>query len=147
LKISLAGILGGLISLGIGCFFLAGSWGIYLEHTRIQKYSAHASGHITNKHFQTAADGSGNYYIDYWFMSSGGNKISASSVISKQQWDALQINDDLGIRYDPANPGRNIPMYGGSPSLVSAFFMLVLSVVFLVFGALRFPASFKKRSK
>lgn len=147
MKISVAGILGGLISLGIGCFFLAGSWEIYLEHARIQKYSVHAIGHITKKHFQTSADGSGNYYLDYWFVSSGGNKISASSGISKQQWDALRVNDNLEIRYDPANPNSNIPMYGGSPSLILAFFMLVFGSVFIVFGVFRFPASFKKKSK
>jgi hypothetical protein len=145
LKVSFSGILGGLICLGIGCFFLAGSWGIYLEHTRIKEYSGRAGGHITKKHYRTATDGSGNYYMDYWFMSSTGNKINASSIIAKQQWDALQVNDNLEIRYNPSNPDRNIPMYGGSPSLVSAFFMLVLGSVFTIFGVFRFLPSFKKR--
>lgn len=147
MKIFLSRIVAGLISFGIGFFFLSGGWQIYQEYVRMQNYSAHAIGHITKKRFQTAADGSGIYYLDYWFVSSGGHKIEASSGISKQQWDALQVSDNLDIRYDPSNPGRNIPLYGGSPSLMLAFFMLVLGVVFLIFGAFRFPASFKKRSQ
>lgn len=146
LKISFSGILGGLICIGIGCFFLAGSWGIYSEHNRIQEYSGRAVGHITKKHFRTATDGSGNYYLDYWFISPDRTKINAGSVISKQQWDALQVDDNLEIRYDPSNLHRNIPMYGGNPSLISAFFMLVMGTVLVVFGVLRFPASFKKKA-
>jgi hypothetical protein len=146
-KTSFSGIFFGFICMGIGCFFLAGTWGSYLDYNRIQDYSGRASGQVTKKHFQTAADGSGNYYLDYWFVPSAGSKISTSSGISKQQWDTLQVNDNLEIRYDPSNPNRNIPMYGGSPSLVLAFFMLVLGAVFLVFGVLRFIASFKKERK
>jgi hypothetical protein len=147
LKISFSGIFFGFICIGVGCFFLAGSWGAYLDYNRVQEYSGRAGGHVTKKHFQTAADGSGNYYLDYWFVPSEGSKISANSGISKQQWDTLQVNDNLEIRYDPSNPTRNIPMYGGSPSFVLAFFMLVLGGVFLAFGALRFIASFKKGRK
>jgi Protein of unknown function (DUF3592) len=147
LKISFSGIFWGLICIGIGFFFLAGTWGAYLEYNRIQEYSGRASGHVTKKHFQTAADGSGNYYLDYWFVPSVGSKINATGGISKPQWDTLKVNDNLEIRYDPSNPNRNIPLYGGSPSLVLAFFMLVLGFVFLVFGALRFIASFKKGRK
>lgn len=133
--------------MAIGFFFLFGSWEAYLDYNRVQEYSGKAAGRITKKHFQTAADGSGNYYLDYSFVTASGSKINASSSISKQQWDTLQINDNLEIRYDPLNPERNIPMYGASPSLVLAFFMLVLGAVFLAFGVLRFFASFKKRHK
>lgn len=45
-------------------FFLAGTWGSYLDNNRIQDYSGRAIGHITKKHFQTTIDGSGNYYLD-----------------------------------------------------------------------------------
>jgi hypothetical protein len=83
--------------------------------------------------------------MDYWFMSSVGSKISASSIIAKQQWDMLQVNDTLEIRFDRSNPNRNIPMYGGSPSLVFAFFMLVLAAVFMIFGGSRFFNSFHKK--
>ena len=144
MKTSFSGIFFGFICMGVGCFFLAGTWGAYLDYNRVQEYSGRASGHVTKKHFQTAADGSGNYYLDYWFVPSDGSKISATSGISKQQWDTLQVNDNLEIRYDPSNPHRSIPMYGGSPSLVLAFFMLVLGAVFLIFGASRCVASFKK---
>jgi hypothetical protein len=145
LKTSFSGIIIGFISVGVGCFFLAGSWGAYLDYNRVQEYSGRASGQVTKKHFQTTADGSGNYYLDYWFVPAAGSKISTSSGISKQQWDTLQVNDNLEIRYDPSNPKRNIPMYGGSPSLVLAFFMLVLGAVFLAFGGSRLLTSFKKQ--
>ena len=145
MKTSFSGIIIGFISVGVGCFFLAGSWGAYLDYNRVQEYSGRASGQVTKKHFQTTADGSGNYYLDYWFVPADGSKISASSGISKQQWDTLKVNDNLEIRYDPSNPKRNIPMYGGSPSLVLAFFMLVLGAVFLAFGGSRFLTSFKKQ--
>lgn len=144
LKISLSRVLGGLICVTIGCFFLAGSWGIYAEHNRIKAYSGLTSGHITKKYFRTATDGSGNYYLDYWFVTSRGDKINATSGMSKQQWDTLKVDDTIEIRYDVSNPGRNIPLYGGNPSLVAAFLILVLGSVLLIFGVLRF-FEFKKR--
>jgi hypothetical protein len=144
-KISFSGILWGLICLGIGFFFLVGSWGSYSEYKRVQDYEGRAIGHITNKHFKLGSDGGGNYYIDYWFMPSAGGKINATSIIAKQQWDILKFDDTMEIRYDQSNPNRNIPMYGGSPSLVFAFFMLVLGVVFMLFVSSRFYNSFHKR--
>jgi hypothetical protein len=147
LKISLSGIFWGLICIGIGLFFLSGSWGSYAEYKRVQDYRGLVLGHVTNKYFKLGSDGGGSYYMDYWFMPSTGSKIRASSVIAKQQWDMLRVDDTLEIRFDQSNPNRNIPMYGGSPSLVFAFFMLVLGAVFIVFGALRFPSSFKKGRK
>jgi hypothetical protein len=143
LKASFSGIIFGFISIGIGCFFLAGTWGAYLDHNRVQEYSGQATGHVTKKNFQTAGDGSGNYYLEYWFAPSNGSKISASSFISKQQWDTWQVGDTLEIRYDKSNPNRSIPMYGNSPSLVLAFFMLVLGAVFIAFGVSSFLTSFK----
>ena len=131
--------------MGIGLFCLAGSWGAYSEYKNVQDYGGRAIGHITKKYFQTAADGGGNYYLDYWFMSSAGSKIRASSIIAKQQWDMFQVDDTMEIRFDRSNPNRNIPMYGGSPSLVWAFFMLVLCAVFMFFGGSRFLTSFKKQ--
>ena len=145
MKISFSDIFVGLICICLGCFLLAGTWGSYLDYNRLQKYSGRAIGHITKKHFQTAADSSGNYYMDYWFLPATGSKVSVSSVIAKQQWDVLKVDDTLEIRYDQSNPNRNIPMYGGSPSLVFAFFMLVMGAVFILFGGSRFLNSFHKR--
>lgn len=126
---------------------MAGTWGAYEEYKRVQDYEGRAVGHITNKHFKLGSDGGGSYYIDYWFMQSSGGKITSSSSIAKQQWDVLKIDDTMEIRFDKSDPHRNIPMYGGSPSLVFAFFMLILGGVFMLFGALRFKDSFKKSSK
>ena len=85
MKISFSGIFIGFICMGVGCFFLVGTWGVYLDYTRVKEYSGRVSGQVTKKHFQTAADGSGNYYLDYCFVPSSGSKISTSSGISKQQ--------------------------------------------------------------
>lgn len=145
MKTSISGIIIGLVCMGVGLFFLAGSWGAYSEYKSVQDYRGRAIGHITKKYFQTAADGGGNYYLDYEFMSSVGSKISASSVIAKQQWDMFQVHDTMEIRFDQSDPNRNIPMSGSSPSLVWAFFMLVLGAVFMVFGGSRFLTSFKKQ--
>jgi hypothetical protein len=145
LKTSFSGIIFGLISVGIGCFFLAGTWGAYSDYNRVQEYSGQASGQVTKKHSQTTADGSGNYYLDYWFVPASGFKINATGSISKQQWEALHIDDTLEIRYDPSNPKRSIPMYGSNPSLIFAFFSLILGAVFMAFGCSRFITSFKKK--
>lgn len=135
------------MSVAIGLIFLAGSWGSYAEFKRVQDYEGRAIGHITHKQSRLGSDGGGNYFIEYWFMSSAGVKISASSTIAKQQWDMLKVNDTLEMRYDKSNPYLNIPMYGGSPSLVFAFFMLVLSGVLILFGTLRLMNSLKKSSR
>jgi hypothetical protein len=145
LRASVSGIIYGFISVGIGCFFLAGTWGAYLEYKHVQEYNGQAAGHVTKKDFRTGGDGNGNYYLEYWFAPSPDSKISTNSGISKQQWDALQVGDTLEIRYDKSNPQRSIPLYGGSPSLVFAFFMLVLGAVFMTFGISRFRTSFKKQ--
>ena len=145
MKVSFSGIFGGLICIGIGFFLLSGTWGAYSEYKRVQDYNGRAIGKITKKHFKLASDGSGNYYMDYWFMSSAGSKISASSIIDKQKWDILKVDDTLEIRFDQSNPNHNSPMYGGSPSLVFAFFMLVLGAVFMLFGGSSIFNSFHKR--
>lgn len=145
LKSSLPGIIFGFICVGIGFIFLAGSYYAYLDYTRVQKYSGRASGQVTKKHSLIASDGSGNYYLDYSFVSSAGSTINAGSSISKHQWDTLQVGDALEIRYDLSDHNRSIPMYGGSPSLIFAFFVFVLGGVFLVFGASRLMEKFKRQ--
>lgn len=147
MKVSFSGIILGLICAGMGFFLLSGSWSAYAEYKRVQGYEGRAIGHVTNKHFKRGSDGGGNYYIDYWFMSSAGSKISASGTIAKQQWDVLQVDDAMEIRYDQSDPNRNIYMYGGSPSLVFASLMLVMGLVFMIFGCLRFVKSFRKNPK
>lgn len=146
MKISFSRVLWGVICLGVGLFFLAGSWGSYAEYQRVQNYDGRAIGHITNKHFKLGSDGGGNYYVDYWFMPSANSKISATGMIAKQQWEILKVDDTFEIRYDRSNPNLNIPMYGGSPSLVFSFFMFILGAVFILFGSLRLVSGFKKAS-
>ena len=146
MKISFSRVLWGVICLGVGLFFLAGSWGSYAEYQRVQNYDGRAIGHITSKHFKLGSDGGGNYYVDYWFMPSADGKISATGIIAKQQWEMLKVDDTFEIRYDRSNPNLNIPMYGGSPSLVFSFFMFILGAVFILFGSLRLVSGFKKAS-
>ncbi len=146
MKISFSRVLWGLICLGVGLFFLAGSWGSYAEYQRVQNYDGRAVGHITSKHFKLGSDGGGNYYVDYWFMPSADGKISATGIIAKQQWEMLKVDDTFEIRYDRSNSNLSIPMYGGSPSLVFSFFMFILGAVFILFGSLRLVSGFKKSS-
>lgn len=144
MKISFSGLFGGAVCIGLGLFFLAGSWGAYAEYMRVQRYDGRAIGNITGKNFQQGSDGSGSYNVEYWFMSPAGLKISAKSIIAKQQWDMIKVEDTMEVRYDLSDPERNIPMYGGSPSLAYAFFMLLLGAVFIVFGGSRSFYSFRK---
>ena len=145
MKISLLKIIIGIVSLLVGLFFTLSSWWAYLEYKSVQDYGGRAIGHITKKHFQTAADEGGNYYLDYEFMPSASSKISASSMIAKQQWDMFHVGDTMEIRFDRSNPQRNVPMSGGSPSLIWSFFMLAMGLIFMVFGVSRFLTSFKKQ--
>ena len=143
MKVSFSGIFWGLVCIGVGLFFLAGSWGSYAEYKRVRGYEGLTIGHITGKHFKLGSDEGGNYYIEYWFVPFAGGKVSASSVIAKQQWDMLRIDDTLEVRFDKSNPNRSIPMYGGGPSLVFSFFTLVLGGAFLLFGTPRFINGFR----
>jgi len=145
LRVSFSGIFWGLICIGIGLFLLAGSWGSYSEYKRIENYNGKAVGHITNKYSKLGSDGGGNYYLDYWFMSSVGRKINTGSAIAKQQWEMLKVDDTLEIRFDQSNPNHSIPLYGGSPSIVYSFFMLILGGVFILFGGSRLFYSIRRK--
>ena len=145
MKISVSGIITGLICIGVGYFFLAGAWGSYLNYDRLKDYSGQTSGFVTKKHIQTSADGKVQYYLDYWFLPAAGGKIIVSGTVSKQQWDSFQVNDTLEIRYDSSEPDRHIPMYEPSSSPAWAFFMLLMGAVFLLFGGSRLFYSFRKR--
>lgn len=147
MKIFPFGILISLVCIGIGLFLLSGSWGVYAEYKRVQEYDGRAVGYLINKQFKGGSDGGGNYYVDYWFISSTGIKISATGTIAKQQWDVLKVDDTMEIRYDQSNPSRNSPMCGGSPSLVFAFLLLAMGTIFIIFGYFRFLRSFKRTLK
>jgi len=138
MRISLSVIIFSLVCVFAGVIFLSGSWGAYAQYQRIRAYEGKAVGHITGKHFQTGSDGSGSYFVDYWFVPFGGGKISATGLINKQQWDMLKVGDTMEVRFNRQDPGQNIPQYGGSSSLIFAFFMFLLGGVFLLFGVMRF---------
>ena len=144
MKISFSVIFWSLICVFLGAIFLSGSWGAYVEYRRVDAFEGKAVGHIVNKHYQTGSDGSGNYFVDYWFVPFGGGKISSTGAIGKQQWDMLKVGDTMEVRFNRQNPSQNMPMYGGSPSLIFAFFMFLLGGVFLLFGAMRLFYAVKK---
>lgn len=146
MKISKSKVILGAISLLIGVFFVMASWESSSEYMRVKEYAGFATGNVTKKHFSQAADGNSLYYIDYWFILSDGKKISSTRSILKQHWDVLKADDTLEIRYDKSNPDRNIPMAGGSLSLVYAFFVFILGAVFLIFGIMRIISGFNKNS-
>jgi hypothetical protein len=144
LKISIPGIIGGTISLCVGIFLLLVCWDSYLYYKNIEKYNGRALGQVTKIYSSSAAEDNGKYYIDYTFAVPEGKKIKTGSSISKQQSDILKVGDSLEIRYDLSDYSHSIPVYGGSPSLIFAFFILLLGCVFLVFGVSRLIPSFKR---
>lgn len=143
LKISKSGIIVALITGIIGLFFLWEGWEGYSEYMRVNEYAGYATGHVTKKYFSRAADGNVIYYLDYWFLLPDGNRVTSTSNMFQQNWDALKIDDTLRIRYDLSNPNRNIPKHSGSISLVYVFFIFLLGAVFLIFGVMRLINSFK----
>ena len=147
MKISLSQAVFGGISLVIGVFFVVAGWEACTEYMRVKEYAGISTGHVTKKHFSQAADGNSIYYLDYWYLLTDGHKVTSTNSMLKQNWDGLKVEDTLEIRYDKSNPIRNIPLYGGSVSLVYAFFVFVLGTVFIVFGVMRFIHSFKTGRK
>ena len=146
MKVSTSLFISGIISLGIGLFFLFSSWEAYRDYTRAKDYSGQATGRLIKKHFVRGSDGNTNYYVDYSFTPAGdSDEINASSVISNQLWDILKDGDKLEIKYDPANPRRSFAANGSNASLTLAFFIFVLGVVFSAFGVSRLTAGFKRR--
>jgi uncharacterized protein (TIGR02588 family) len=144
LKVSLSGLIVGLVSIGIGCALLAATWWSYVDYDRMKVYDWQATAEITKKHSRTMTDGKVQYYLDYSFAPAAGKKIEASNVVSKERWDAFQVKDTFKIRYNQANPSRHIPLYESGSSLPFAFFMLMLGAVFLIFGCSRLFYSFQK---
>lgn len=113
------------------------AWSVYEEHNRIQGFEFKAVGYITKKHYSRASDGNALYFIDYEFSIEGRQKINSTNSVLKQHWDVFKVGDSLEIRYDKSNPKRNLPLYGGSGSLMYAFFVFALGLVFLIFGLMR----------
>jgi hypothetical protein len=126
---------------------LAGTWWSYSDHNRLKEYGGQTTAYITKKHFQTAADGHVQYYLDYSFAPDAGHKINVSGMVAKERWDTFQVKDNLEIRYDQSNPTRHIPLYEPGSSLAFAFFMLIMGAVFLIFGGSRLFYSFQTRKK
>ena len=147
MKVSAARLVPGIISLGIGVFFLFSSWEAYQDFTRTKDYSGRTMGQVTKKHFVRASDGNTLYQVDYLFTPRGGDELKATGKISKQLWDTLKENDKLEIRYDQADPRRSIPAESGGLSLIFAVFVLVLGMVFFVFGWSRLIAGLKRNGR
>lgn len=143
MKISTTRILLGLLSTIIGLFFIVAAWEAFEEYNRVKSYDGYAVGHVTQKHFQRASDGNTTYSLDYWFALPDGDKVSSTNSILKQNWDSLKIDDTFEIRYDRSSPSRNIPMYGGSVSILYAIFIFLLGAVIFFFGMMRLIAGFK----
>jgi len=136
-------ILSGVIFSVIGLFFLMGAWYAYLDLTEIQKYDGTATGIILNKYSQTGADGGANYYLTYSFAPAGGNQIASNGRMNKQQWESVKEGDQLQIKYRMADPSKNIPLQNDGSSIIYIFLILILSLVFIIFGILRMIRGFK----
>lgn len=137
----------GITALIIGSFFIITGIEAYKEYARQERYSGVATGYIIKKNVQRASDGNSVYNIDYWFLIAHGKKIYSTGNILKENWDNLKMNDSLEIKYDKSNPNKNIPLYGGNTSLVYVFFVMILGMVFIVFGVMRFITGYKEFSK
>ena len=133
-----------LVSLFIGFFFIMTGVEAYKEYTREQGYKGVSTGYVIKKHSQRASDGDSVYYLDYWFSLTDSRRVYSTNHISKQNWDELKTGDILVVRYDQADPNRNIPLYGGGLSLVYLFFVAVLGTVFLVFGMMRLFTGYRE---
>ena len=146
MKISISGFIAGTISIGIGCVMLITTWWSYADYNRLNEYSGHTTAYITKKYSRKTDDGHIQYYLDYSFVTAAGGKVDISAVVSKERWDAFQVKDTLEIRHDPADPNRHAAVYepGSSPGFT--FFMLIMGVVFLIFGGSRLFYSFQKRT-
>ena len=137
MRISKAGIFASLITIMIGTFCIYTSWEAYSEYKRISEYDGYTTGYVTKKHFSRASDGKSTYYLDYWFSTATAQKVNATGIISKQQWELLKVDDSLEVRYSLSHPDHNLPKYGGSVSLAYVFFLFLLGAVFLVYGIMR----------
>ncbi len=148
MSISFSKIFWGIICLIIGFFLIYGSWAAYSEYRRVQGYVGQGVGTVINKYYEQSSDGSANYYIEYSFMpTSEAPRIVSKSIMIKHQWDSLEVDDNLDIRFDESNPARSIPLYGGSPSLLFGFFMVLMALVFIFFGSGRIVAGMKRAER
>ena len=146
MKISNSGIIASLVTIVIGTFFIYTSWEAYSEYRRISEYDGYATGYVTKKHFSRASDGKSTYYLDYWFSTASGEKVNATGIILKQQWESLKMGDSLEVRYSLSRPSHNVPKYGGSVPLAYVFFLFLLGAVFLVYGIMRIIHKFRLKS-
>ena len=143
MRISKSGIIASLVTIVIGTFCIYASWEGYSEYRRISEYGGYATGYVTKKHCSRASNGKSTYYIDYWFSPALGEKVNAIGIISKQQWESLEMGDSLEVRYSLPHPDHNVPKYGGSVSLAYVFFFFLLGAVFLVYGIMRIMQMFR----
>lgn len=134
---SKSGMIVSLIAIVIGTFCIYASWEAYSEYRRISEYDGYATGYVIKKHFSRGSDGKSTYYLYYWFLPAPGEKVNATGIISKQQWESLKEGDSLGIRYNMLRPDLNVPKNGGSVPVAYVFFLILLGAAFLVFGIQR----------
>ena len=134
----------GLISLVISFFFIVNCVGVYKEYTSQQVYKGISTGYVIKKYYERKADGKSIYYLGYSFSLADGRRVHSQNPISKEKWDNIKMNDSLIIRYDQADPVRNIPLYGGRLSLAYIFFIGLFGIVFLAFGVMRIVTGFRE---
>ena len=123
----------GILGLGVNSNYqsrLAGSWPT-------------ASGKIISSDFHTNYDSDGDTYaakVRYTYEVMGreltGDKIafgymaSSGESLHRAIYQALPVNTQIAVRYDPANPERAVLAYGSNSSIV---FLLIFGAVWTMF--------------
>jgi Protein of unknown function (DUF3592) len=124
----------------VGLVFAIGSWGAYLNDTRIARSGARATGTITGKTVSRGDDDT-DYEIRYEFALPDGRRQAGRHAIARDDWDTRRVGAPLAVSYDAGTPARNFPVGYGVTSLGVTIALSLLGALFAGFGgALLFAA-------
>lgn len=123
-----------ILGLGVSLIIGAIASGIFTysdwrTETQLEKDGRDGIAVITEKETRTGRRGSVSYYITYSF-SLGSTTYTEEESISKVDWDALQLGQQIAIRYSASKPDMNV-IAGGEPNVHN---QLVLSLVIGIAG-------------
>lgn len=101
-----------IVGLGVSLIIGAIASGVFAysdwrTETQLKKDGRDGIAVITEKETRTGRRGSISYYITYSF-SIGSTTYTEEESISKTDWDALQLGQQIAIRYSASKPDMNI---------------------------------------
>lgn len=123
-----------ILGLGVSLIIGAIASGIFTysdwrTETQLKKDGRDGIAVITEKETRTGRRGSVSYYITYSFVI-GSTTYTEEESISKVDWDALQLGQQIAIRYSASKPDMSV-IAGGEPNVHN---QLVLSLVIGIAG-------------